>query len=295
MTREELKRRCYILRVLALGAGEPLPRMDVAEQQQRQTWPSGIAAVDELAGGFYGLAVIAGAQKLGKSLAGTRSMLEAARAGWTVFCFHGENDAQTMRERLVNYFGGTFKTWPDWFQRITMRRIGPTATLEKIADFVAEHLTENDENILIVIDSANRLAKRIEANSPKVRYFDALYRVVDWATEVASLSSGSVGVLLISELNRTGGAVGMNIEYAASTTLYLRGKAVDKDVKLQLVSRNTPGGKLGKYRRKYMSCEFVPVSDHADSRDEPDPRPPGELEPEQTSLHLVQSEGDGAK
>ncbi len=48
-----------------------------------------------------------------------------------------------------------------------------------------------------------------------------------------------------------------------------------------------------------MSCEFVPVSDHADTRDEPDPWPPGELEralePEQTSLHLVQSEGDGAK
>ena len=301
MIREELESRRRILKESARGAGEALSPMNVVEKHQRQTWPSGIAAVDKLAGGFYGLAVVAGAQKLGKSIAGTRSMLEAAKDGWTVFCFHGENDSQTMGERFVNYFGSPFRTWPDWYERITMRRIGPTATLERIADFVADHLTENDENILILIDSANRLAKRISANT-KVGYFDALQRIVDWATEVVSLSKGSIGVMLISELNRAGKAVGMDIEYAASTTLYLRGEAVDDEVELQLVSRRTPGGKLGLYRRKYLRCEFVPMSDHADTRDEPDPWPPGELEraldpaPEQASLlHLVQSERDGAK
>ena len=126
---EELEQRRLILTKLAFKGREQLSRMGVTEQRKRLTWPSGIAKVDELAGGFYALSAVAGYQKIGKSLEGMRSGLEAAKAGWRVFCFHGENDAQTIGERLVNYFGGPYNTWPDWFRsRIVMRRINPTAT-----------------------------------------------------------------------------------------------------------------------------------------------------------------------
>ena len=131
-----------------------------------------------------------------------------------------------------------------------------------------------------MIDSVNRLAKRVEANG-RLSYFRALSNIVDWGAEVASLSSGRIGILLISELNRTGGVVGMDLEYAASMVLYLKGDAVDKTVELKLISRGTPGLELGKYRRDYMNCALVPVSDQtkdADARDEPDRWPPGELE-----------------
>ena len=267
MTYAELDYIQRILRVFAFGADESISHVNVAEDRPLHAWPSGVDAVDKLSGGFYDLTVIAGGYKLGKSLLALRSALKAAESGRTIFYLDGENDESTLRRRIVNYFGCDFTQWPDWYgEWFTLRRFSPQATVAKIADFVAERLTEADDKVLIVIDSANRLAKRIAANQ-KVRYFEALGGIVDWGQNVACLSRGTVGVLLVSELNRRGEATGQDIEYSASTLLFLHGDPTTPEVELKLMSRRTLGGKLGTHRRVYSRCAFERVYESPPERD----------------------------
>ena len=229
--------------------------------------PSGIEAVDKLSGGFYDLAVIAGHYKLGKSLAALRSGLKAAESGWTVFYLDGENDPSTLRRRIINYFGCDFTQWPEWYaDRFILRRFGPQATIEQIAVFASDRLTEADDRVVIVIDSVNRLAKRVSSNK-ETPYFEALGNVVDWSQNVACLSGGKVAVLLVSELNRRGQATGLDVEYSASTILYVRGEPTSQEVELQLISRRTLGGNLGTYRRVYSRCAFEPAYQGQPGRD----------------------------
>jgi hypothetical protein len=267
MTHEELYRVRQILRVDGFGGGEPLVHVNVVKDRPLYTWPSGIDAVDKLSGGFYDLTVVAGGYKLGKSLLALRSALEAAENGWTVLYLDGENDPGTLGRRIVNYFGCDFTRWPDWYvERFILRRFGPQATIEGVAVFAAGRITEADDKVLIVIDSANRLAKRVSSNQ-KTPYFEALGGIVDWGQNVACLSRGTVGVLLVSELNRRGQATGLDVEYSASALLYLRGDPTEPEVELQLLSRRTLGGHLGTHRRIYSRCAFGPVSESCVGRE----------------------------
>lgn len=259
MTPETLRELVDLLRLQAHGSGKPVRHYGSALPTPPATWPSGISSLDSRDGGFARLSVIAGAPKLGKSQLALRSALEAARAGWRVFYFDAENPDEELARRMTNYFSaGEIQDRPDWYlDRFTLLHLGASATLFDLSSYVAEHLCELDERALIVLDSANRLAKRIDARSPKSIYFRALGQIVDWAAAVGSLSHGMVGVLLLWELNRKGEAVGMDVEYSADRLLYVRKEGRQKYVTLDFSCRSSEGGYLGAYRRDYTSLGFV--------------------------------------
>jgi hypothetical protein len=211
-------------------------------------------------GGFTGLTVVAGHKKLGKSVVALRSALLAAASGWRVFYLDGENKPFIFAQRVKNFFGGASHTsWPDWMaERFTAIRMRQSMTMRHAAELVATRIVELDERVLIVVDSLNRLAKRRARGGS---YFAQLQEIVDWSVTVTTESDGRCGVLLISELNRDGGAVGMDVEYASDVLLFLRDTNRPRSVSMELVSRAGPGGHLGDYVRNYAELRFDPMHD----------------------------------
>jgi predicted ATP-dependent serine protease len=250
-----------ILRSSGFGAGEAITHGRIIPDDRSQpTWPSGIEDIETKAGGFSGCTAIAGAPKLGKSMLALRSALLAAERGWTTFYFDGENAQQIIAQRVTNFFGRSYTDWPDWVaEHFRFRWLEDQATIFKLADHVAEHITERNDRVLVVIDSINRLAKGMDAMSERPglnTYFRHLNQITGWGSQVARHSRGEISVLLISELNRRGEATGQNIEYATDQILYLRKGDEPRRVKMELVSRATEGGDLGEYVRSYTRCGF---------------------------------------
>ena len=232
-----------------------------------QTWPSGVTSIDNLTGGFYGAALIGGKQKVGKSMMAIRSSILAAQSGWTVAYFDAENDRDEVMRRAWNVIGAkendSLTFWHPWFVR-------RAATLERIAECAAQTIVPGDKRLLIVIDSLNRVAKRMERNDKRYQrgggYFRALQDVCEWAQAATMLSNGRVGVLLTAEQNRGGTIVGMDAEYACQIIVYLREQETGVD--LDVISRRTQGGNLGPHMRRFSRCEFVSI---AGTEDEPPP------------------------
>lgn len=67
-------------------------------------WPSTIAPLDDLIGGFYGLTVLTAEKGTGKSTLALASALEAAGTHeWEVVYLAAEDDWDTFRERFGRY------------------------------------------------------------------------------------------------------------------------------------------------------------------------------------------------
>jgi hypothetical protein len=258
-----------ILRVEAFGGGEISQIPDLTTRATAVTpWPSEVEEVDrivrerfETGGGFYGTACIAGRFKLGKSMLALRSAVAAALKGWTVIDHDLESDDTELAIRLLNILGVGAPHWPAEMDLFNIRTWGQGADLHKIADVTAQLIQPGDTKVLVMIDSANRLAKRMVRNDTKYRgghgYFRALEDVFEWASSATRFSEGRMGMLLTAEQNRAGSVVGMDPEYSSDCILYIRGGDVPGEVELEFVSRRTRSESLGIYERRFGECRFA--------------------------------------
>jgi hypothetical protein len=270
-----------IVRIDAFSEATPIDRPAFSERPEQvhiHRWPSGIEAVQERSGGFYGSTLIGGKQKIGKSTVEIRSSLESALTGWTVVYCDGENDWDEIERRAWNVLGpGGFDRLPLWHPII----FGRAVTLQLLADQIAMEIDREDERVLICIDSLNRLTKRMVSvdNAPRRYrggggYFRALEDVCEWAQACTKLSEGQIGVMMTTEQNRAGTIVGMDAEYSCQVVLYLRPGSDEHAVEFEMLSRRTPGGKLGDHERIFTRCEFVPLAEKRPDPDFDDDEPP---------------------
>ena len=258
---QRYNRYLHALRFAGLEGDELTTPIDMTKVDgERPKWPSGISAVQNLAGGFCGPCVVAGPQKLGKSLIALRSSIEAAEAGWRVFYFLGEGDNRMLSQRTANCLRSPFYEWPDWMTiRWTPRWIRPGFELGALRDYVYQTLDVEDERVLIVVDSINRMAKRIARTATSSsKYFRVLEELNDFAADLGQMTDGHVATMYVSETNRRGEALGMDIEYAAQSTLYVQPGERSDEVMLRLQCRHDPGGDLGVHYRRYSRCAFEP-------------------------------------
>jgi hypothetical protein len=252
----KLRDKQHLLREGAFNDQDPLQLLRIEpDDRPRLTWPSGISWID-IRGGFANVATIAGFPKLGKSMVCLRSALLAAEQGWRTFYFDGENPTDVFSERISWHLNGTpYHQWPQWLDtHFDSQEMKIKCNLESIADHVAEMIMAEDDRVLVVIDSVNRLARRMAAKGLG-KYLENLISITSWAGVCARESYGALSFMLVSETNRAGGAVGMNIEYETHLMLSLHRGSEDHMVKLNLFNRSGPGGDIGEYERKtHTAC-----------------------------------------
>jgi hypothetical protein len=281
----KLRERRQLLRTDAFAAQEQLPHLRVEpDDRGRPRWLSGISWLDMGQSGFTGVATLVGFPKLGKSMVCLRSALLAAEARWRVFYFDGENQSAVISSRIRNHFDVPYAQWPSWMEyQFHARHMSVSCTIEAIADHVAEMITEDDDRVLVVIDSINRLAKSMDLQAKRPgKYLNYLNAVVSWAAVCSSSSHGKIAFMLVSETNRAGSAVGMNVEFASDFVLYLRKGGGDHMVKLELLNRDGPGGDLGEYERDWSRCGlFEPGAErHWTDREEDGENEPPPFKPD---------------
>jgi len=251
-----------ILRSAHLLRGDASKRMKLEPAEPGPRWPSGIRRLDfKTDGGFYGFSVLASAPKVGKTVVALRSSVMACIDGWNTVYWAGENAEHLLSKRIEAILGPQ-KSWPVEMERWCGMRFYPGIHMKdfvaKTAEVTLNSPASNSGHVLIVIDSVNRLAKYI-SEAQNVSYYRALEGVVRFCQQAAEESGGQIGVLALSELNRQGGAIGLDIEYAAACLLYMkRSPRRARDyVRFTLESRETPGGSLGTYWRDADNCAFI--------------------------------------
>jgi predicted ATP-dependent serine protease len=231
---------------------------DVTDTLQR--WPSNIEYIQDHCGGFYGMAVILGGMKTGKTLMALGSCIEAAATEeWQVVYLCAELDQHEVAMRLNRYFNAhpSSRSCEDFLHVVF---VGRGQTPEMI-QFQVEMVTAADgPPILICMDSINTITEMSGKD-----YLRTLRDYALWAMLSRRMSNGAISYLIVSETNQIGGAKGGKLEFWADQVIKIESKKKGGvsglvPVKLNLMaSRRTGGeGDMGIYLRNQQTCRFQP-------------------------------------
>jgi predicted ATP-dependent serine protease len=222
-----------------------------------QRWPSNIEYIDRYCGGFYGLSVILGGQKTGKTMLALGSCIEAAATEeWQVVYFCAELDEHEMATRINRYLEAnpSALSCQDFLHIVF---IGKGQTPEMIQDQIERITSPEGPPILICMDSINTITEMSGRN-----YLATLRDFALWAMLSRRMSNGAVSFLIVSETNKIGDSKGGKLDFWADQvvkmTVKQRGVIGLVPVKLELLaSRRTGGeGDMGIYLRNQNTCRF---------------------------------------
>jgi predicted ATP-dependent serine protease len=239
----------------------PPIKFDDSLKDTLQRWPSNLEYIDYHCGGFYGLAVILGAGKTGKTMLALGSCIEAAATEeWQVVYLCAELDQHEMALRLNRYFNAhpASKACEDFLHIVF---VGKGQTPDMIQAQVEMVTDPNGPPILICMDSINTITEMSGRD-----YLRTLRDYALWAMLSRRMSNGAVSFLIVSETNQIGGTKGGKLEFWADQVVKISnpkgGRAAFGlvPVKMQLLaSRRTGGeGDMGVYLRNQTTCQFQP-------------------------------------
>jgi len=240
---EEAIRRVLATALSGNGRGAETPDDPTTVEAQAPRWPSTLEEVDRVAGGFYGVTVIAGETGVGKSSLAFSSAIEAARAGWTVAYCNSELDAGTVRYYLKRRL-----PWKahlnDVLRRLRIVNVGPGVTLPQVSHEIFAALDwdyRSPERLLIVLDSVNTIAELAQGGEGVETYFSELRRWLLWAMECRRKSGGLISVIAVSETNAKGETKGRKADYVADMVLHMHRGDTDGYVKVAVVKGRYSG------------------------------------------------------
>lgn len=230
---------------------------DIGDTLQR--WPSTLSYIDERCGGFYGLAVILGAEKCGKTMLALGSCIEAAATEeWQVVYLCAELDQHEMASRVNRYFNAhpASLSCQDFLHIIF---VGKGQTPEMIQGQIEMVTDPGGPQILICMDSINTITEMSGRD-----YLRTLRDYALWAMLSRRMSNGAVSFLIVSETNHAGGAKGGKLEFWADQVIKISNPKKSAPfvglvpVKMYLMaSRRTGGeGDMGIYLRNQKTCQF---------------------------------------
>lgn len=221
-------------------------------------WPTALEALDAMTKGGAGFVVFAGQPKVGKSMLALGSAIEAARAGWRVLYCNAEMSPDEMARRIASYVGD------EWDEKLVGQmevfNLNVGVTLELALREFLDSVQTRDSRLLIVIDSINRVVDMgLGDGTSDSDYWGAMRKWSNFAMQARRHSEGVVSFLVISELNRRNEVKGQNLEYTADLVVRLSNDRDDRDcAKIDvMLSRSTPSGYLGSFRRDWNRCRFV--------------------------------------
>ena len=217
------------------------------------TWPSTVAEIDKIAGGFYGLTTVGAARGTGKTLLAIASGIAAAASGWQVCYFAAEDDKDGLSIRFNNFMNAHPESEPalDDFHLFSVARGQTPQTLtNEIGNSID---LEGDVPILVIIDSINSLVEM-----SRYTYFDGLTQFGLWAMLARRMSGGAASFLCISETNKSGSVKGEKLPFWSDVVLLLtRGGSDVVEMDWQKSRRTECPGELGRYARVWSRGEFV--------------------------------------
>ena len=228
---------------------------DEVVTESSPSWPTGITAVDEMTGGAQGMTVIAGAPKLGKSMVGVSSAVEAARQGWRVVYVNAELTRSGIVKRFKSYMG---EADHEVVRRIQIANVGPGLSMARFADEVDAVVDHDDRKIMIVLDSINRIVDLGVTADGENAYWSLLRSWSNWAMTSRRVSEGKIGWTIISELAAHGGVKGKTLEYTADLVVRMQDAGVPNTVNVDVpYSRFSEGGEAGDHTREFSRGRFV--------------------------------------
>ena len=228
-----------------------------------QRWPSNIDYIEQRCGGFYGLSVILGGQKTGKTMMALGSCIEAAATEeWQVVYLCAELDQHEMATRINRYFRAhTASVSCQDFLHVVF--IGKGQTPEMLQSQIELVTDPGGPPILVCMDSINTITEMSGRN-----YLSTLRDYALWAMLSRRMSNGAISFLIVSETNHAGGAKGGKLEFWADQIIKItRPKSSGQlglvPVRLNLLaSRRTGGeGDMGIYLRNQQTCRFQAEED----------------------------------
>lgn len=238
-------------------------------------WPSTLTTLDlRCNGGFYGLSVVLGNRGLGKTLLALGSCIEAAATQqWQAVYLSAELDHHEIAMRLGRYFA-KHEASLDCIGYFHVVHLGRGFDVPDLCRIVEERTDPAGPPLLVCIDSVNTAAELSGGE-----YLWTLRKLSLWSMLARRMSAGYASFLLVSEVNKLGGAKGGALDYWADVVVRLARPKGGAGIELTLEkSRRTRGeGKLGLYARG--QTRFEPA-DRVLQRDPAAPARPFELDGE---------------
>lgn len=204
-------------------------------------------------GGGFGLMVIGGTAKAGKSMFAIGTAIEAARQGWRVIYNNGELDRNEMLQAVMRYSQGPISHLVKERMHIVSPDVGytPWNAVERVGDCIQI----GDDRILVVLDSINAL---VELSEETIGHWTAHGAWRNLAVRSVKKTEGQVAFILVSELNKDGNYHGGHLDYKADLALRIQ-KVKDSDelVEIDIThSRGTKAGSLGRFLRDWPTGRF---------------------------------------
>jgi predicted ATP-dependent serine protease len=231
-------------------------------------WPSTIDYIDHHCGGSYGLSVILGGMKTGKTLLAMGQCIEAAATEeWQVVYLCAELDQHEIATRINRYFNAhpASISCQDFLHIVF---VGKGQTPEMIQAQIEGVTDPGGPPILICMDSINTITEMSGRD-----YLKTLRDFALWAMLSRRMSNGAVSFLIVSETNKIGGSKGAKLEFWADQVVKLsRPKKTSINglvpVRIDLLaSRRTGGeGEMGIYLRNQRTCQFQPQAEQTHLR-----------------------------
>ena len=223
---------------------------------------TGIDAVDEMTGGAQGMSVIAGAPKLGKSMVGVSTAVEAARDGWRVIYVNAELTRSAIVARFRSYMG---KIDEAVVRQIQIANVGPGLSMERFIDEVETCVDVDDQRILIVLDSISRIVDLGVNEDGEHAYWSMLRAWSNWAMTSRRVSEGKIGWLIVSELAAAGHVKGRTLEYTADLVIRMRSADIPNTVNIDVpYSRFSESGEAGDHTREFDRGRFIKLGNPFD-------------------------------
>lgn len=185
---------------------------------EAKRFESTISWIDLLTnGGYYGLAVLGGRPGLGKSMLGRAASMQAAASGdWNVIHIDAEHPADELEEKFQTYIDQHAGAEAA-IDNLRIVHVPRGITIEDLVVQIGEVIGD-DRPVLTVVDSINTIAQLMRGP-----YLDNLRDLALWAMMARRISRGSASFLMMSELNKLGGAKGGNLEHWADVFVQLDG------------------------------------------------------------------------
>lgn len=219
-------------------------------------WPTGCSRLDALTGGGYGMTVISGEPKVGKSLLAMSAAIEAARSGWRVVYLNAELTKASILNRVLAYA----KTIDDDLKaNLSIHQIEAGFTVDDAMEAIRAQLDLDTMRLLIVQDSINRIVDLSCEDGSEFGYWRTLRMWSELARRTARLSEGLISSIIVSELNKQGRTKGGGLDYAADLVVSIKADSEDdQDLVYMSVpyARSSRGGKVGELMRSWQNGRF---------------------------------------
>lgn len=208
-------------------------------------FPTGIRKLDRMTGGGYGVTVISGAPKMGKSFAAVACALEAAAEGIRVIYLNAEMPIEQTAARFGRYLRAFPRVDVSPRALAVLDVVQPLSASGLVNELENIILDYSDERILLVIDSVNSLVRNLGGDQ-----LAKIESVLMFLIRARRLAPNDFSALAVCELNQRGHVKGLSAEYLADLLVRLRrteqpgAQGVEIDVQL---SRESQSGPIGRH------------------------------------------------